>query len=755
MDSWWVLLADGVRMASGEELEAMLTNRSVGASTPVCSVGDASWSDLRDVRRFAALLHEIPSTPDSAPFGGPESSPPSGPRCPISEVPPRAPAQLPALKRPPSVPPPTAPRRAAAPSILRPGSSADSKDPRAPPLAVTPRVSGRALPAGVLLENRFRIVEHISRGGFGDVYIAEDLTLESRVALKIPHPYADDAVLSKLVRRTCCAWDSLCDRAPGLVVRLKAVLPAVLPGGRSCLVMAMELVSAGSLAQVVHRRSGGYPRSHEQITWTLGLFLQACRAVRAVHAAGLLHRDIKPGNFLVTAEPPESCKLADFESLAPIGSPMDPGVGTRAYLAPECLLGDYTPASEVYSLAATLFQLLTGILPFGEQPDEGKRRPPSLVAANPIVSDDLALLVTRCLDPAPANRPPTVGDLLDDLARMGVGDDSSTTAPVGLARMLEAHLPEQDLAYLTASLERRGFRTSRLEPAQRRRDLLQEYCYTASPRDILAENCTARQLSDIATALDVHAEGASAREDQVRRVAAALGFVPDAPPLSGIETSRRLLNRQLVELSHATTVDEVLGSLQSCLSSVERVVELLNAFFGQLLYGSGVDAFLSRAAGGKPAHLLTFGQKVGALRELCLRAPAYPLPHRIAQVFAWPILDKPTLELLDGLVTPRNALAHGRLGGSIASAQATARETISRCCDLATAIANSPHAPNLVQIVARHDDVHGRKSFLARDERGHLERIFTPLPLRVGSAYLFFPLTNPVRINPLLFPAER
>jgi len=65
--------------------------------------------------------------------------------------------------------------------------------------------------------------------------------------------------------------------------------------------------------------------------------------------------------------------------------------------------------------------------------------------------------------------------------------------------------------------------------------------------------------------------------------------------------------------------------------------------------------------------------------------------------------------------------------------------------------ANSPNVPTVVQIVSRMEDVHGRHSYIGRDDRDLTERIFTPLPLDLGTLYLFYGVTNPVRINPLLF----
>jgi hypothetical protein len=72
--------------------------------------------------------------------------------------------------------------------------------------------------------------------------------------------------------------------------------------------------------------------------------------------------------------------------------------------------------------------------------------------------------------------------------------------------------------------------------------------------------------------------------------------------------------------------------------------------------------------------------------------------------------------------------------------------------DVVSALAANPYIPRVVQITSRQDDVYGRHYYFGQDDRGRSERIFTPLPLAVRELYMFFPLTNPARINPLIFP---
>jgi hypothetical protein len=185
---------------------------------------------------------------------------------------------------------------------------------------------------------------------------------------------------------------------------------------------------------------------------------------------------------------------------------------------------------------------------------------------------------------------------------------------------------------------------------------------------------------------------------------------------------------------------------------VERTIDLLVKFYGQLLYGSGFNAFLTRLANGKPPNRLTLGQKVSALREFCSKPPALPLAERIKQIFRWPIIGAEVFARLNELVDYRNQLVHQTEFKNFHAAQRFGRYTLTIAVDIITRFAANSYLPRVVQIISRQDDVYGRHFYFGQDDRGRSERIFTPLPLQVGELYLFFPLTNPARINPLIFP---
>ncbi|HEY7545538.1 MAG TPA: hypothetical protein VID27_11675, partial [Blastocatellia bacterium] len=151
---------------------------------------------------------------------------------------------------------------------------------------------------------------------------------------------------------------------------------------------------------------------------------------------------------------------------------------------------------------------------------------------------------------------------------------------------------------------------------------------------------------------------------------------------------------------------------------------------------------------------LSFDEKIRALKSLCLSRPDVPIPNRVRETFEWPIIPADSFERFDELASERDQLSHQAESSSLSGMQRLGRKVISAAIDVMTDMARNPYSPRVVQIVSRQDDVYGRHFYTGQDDRGRSERIFTPLPLDVGQMYLFYPLTNPARINPLIFPYD-
>jgi hypothetical protein len=433
-------------------------------------------------------------------------------------------------------------------------------------------------------------------------------------------------------------------------------------------------------------------------------------------------------------------------------------------MAPECFQGKYSIKSDVFALGSTLYQLLAGEHLRDNVPSQGKSPailrghfPEDLTRLNPLVSVELNDLVLRCLSEDPARRPSSVDELQGELLRLGLTGDAVNIAPVNLAHLLLTHLSSEDLQDLVQSLEESGFHSASHDAVQKRMDIVEEYCYTASPYDVLKDNCTTRQLRALMSSLGLQGVSAGGRDELIEVILTSVGFLAASREVPGIDATRTFLENLRLNLAHATTTDECVGMLQAGLSAVERTLDLLLSFYGQLLLGPGLSGFLKKSANGKPPERMTFGEKLGALRQLCTDTSPLSLPGRLRQVFKFPLIAADLFTRLGEVVRQRNLTAHApneSARRSLALAQRTGRQLLEHSVAILTDLAQNPNVPRVVQIISRQDDIYGRHFYLGRDDHGRSERIFTPFPLNVGKLYLFFPLTNPARINPLIFPFE-
>ncbi len=195
-----------------------------------------------------------------------------------------------------------------------------------------------------LVDGRYRLLEVMGSGGMATVWRAFDVRLEREVALKRPHPMADtDPRRERLIREA---------RLAASVSHPNLVIVHDVGADSQGLYLVMELVEAPSLADV------GRQLSPEQVR-TVGA--EVAQALAAVHAKGIVHRDVKPANILMS---PRGVKLTDFGIAlnADPGSRLtEPGMvlATANYAAPEVLAGHpATPAGDIYSLGVVLRELL-------------------------------------------------------------------------------------------------------------------------------------------------------------------------------------------------------------------------------------------------------------------------------------------------------------------------------------------------------------------------------------------------------------
>jgi eukaryotic-like serine/threonine-protein kinase len=255
---------------------------------------------------------------------------------------------------------------------------------------------GRFVPGAVLSE-RYRIVELLGRGGMGEVYRADDLTLDQPVALKflpvaLQHDldrrerFYDEVRLARQV-----AHPSVC-----------RVYDVIESDGTPFL--SMEYVDGEDLASLL-RRIGRLPEDK-----ALEIARQLCAGVASAHEKGVLHRDLKPENVMIDGR--GHVRITDF-GLAVAADAVereDVRSGTPAYMSPEQLAGrEVTVRSDVYALGLVLFELFTGRRAFeAANLRELERKQQDVTAPSDIVPDiDPAVerAILHCLERDPARRP--------------------------------------------------------------------------------------------------------------------------------------------------------------------------------------------------------------------------------------------------------------------------------------------------------------------------------------------------------------
>lgn len=208
--------------------------------------------------------------------------------------------------------------------------------------------------AGSLLQDRYRLEEKLATGGMGSVFRATDEKLDRSVAVKIlAANLAEDESFVERFRREARAAAGL--RHP----RIANVFDA--GEADDCHFIVMELAGGRDLARLL-REEG--PLSQER---SVGIVDQICLALGHAHAAGIIHRDVKPANIIVGDD--DSVKVTDFgiaraaddSKLTATGSVL----GTAHYISPEQAEGKpLTPGSDIYSLGIVMFETLTGAVPF-------------------------------------------------------------------------------------------------------------------------------------------------------------------------------------------------------------------------------------------------------------------------------------------------------------------------------------------------------------------------------------------------------
>src|SRR6476660_739051 len=251
---------------------------------------------------------------------------------------------------------------------------------------------------------KYKILSTVGSGGFGTVYLAEDTWIDKKVALKVPHKQGVD--FGELLRepRLLATLNH-----PNIVTILTAEKQ------ENVFFIVMEFVPGETLEAIISRDGA------LDVALALDYTCQISNAVDHAHRQNVLHRDLRPSNVLVADS--GMLKVADFGTsrfleIAAHGTTV---IGSPPYMAPEQFHGKAVFASDIYSLGVTMYQMLTGILPYDTPApaDIGKLMSGELVSnprlLNPSIPKAISDIILKAMAPEVMDRYQRASDLLDDL----------------------------------------------------------------------------------------------------------------------------------------------------------------------------------------------------------------------------------------------------------------------------------------------------------------------------------------------------
>jgi serine/threonine protein kinase len=315
------------------------------------------------------------------------------------------------------------------------------------------------------ISGRYRVEGRLGVGGMSTVHLAFDQRLERYVAIKLLAEHlADDPTFVSRFRREALAAARLVH--PNIV----QVFDFGFDEGHHQHFIVMEHVAGHSCAELLR------DRGHLDVEDAVDIVSQACRGLDYAHRNGVVHRDVKPGNLLVSES--AVVKLADFgiaratdqSSITQVGSVL----GTAAYLAPEQARGDEAgPRADIYSLGVVTYQLISGRLPYEAASlselalKQQRESPTPLNELNPLVPRSLAQAVAVALAIDQTARPADAIQFGESLRHGAQGfapiDATAPTAHVG-TRAATRVVPADDQATAATRVARsRNNATTRRE----------------------------------------------------------------------------------------------------------------------------------------------------------------------------------------------------------------------------------------------------------------------------------------------------
>ena len=266
---------------------------------------------------------------------------------------------------------------------------------------------------------KYKIIAPLGSGGFGTVYLAQDTWIDKKVAIKVPHRQGLD--FGELLREP---------RLLASVSHPNIVAITTAEKQDNIFFIVMEYVHGETLENLIALKGA------LEINRALDFTCQICNAVDHAHRQGVIHRDLRPANVLVTDN--DMLKVADFGTsrfleIAAHGTTV---IGSPPYMAPEQFHGKAVFASDIYSLGVTMYQMLTGVLPYDTPApsDLNKLMSGELVSPprlkNPAIPKVISDIVLRAMAPEVTDRYQRANELLEDvLAARGATQPRRTPQP--------------------------------------------------------------------------------------------------------------------------------------------------------------------------------------------------------------------------------------------------------------------------------------------------------------------------------------
>ncbi len=264
---------------------------------------------------------------------------------------------------------------------------------------------------------KYKILSPLGSGGFGTVYLAQDTWLDKKVAIKVPHRQ-QNLDFGELLHEP---------RLLGSLSHPNIVSVLTAEKQEGVFFIVMEYVTGETLETIIIREGA------LEVPRALDFAVQIANAVDYAHRQNVIHRDLRPGNVLVNEQ--SLVKVADFGTsrVLEIAAHGTTVIGSPPYMAPEQFHGKAVFASDLYSLGVTMYQMLTGSLPY-ETPSPAelaKLMTGELVAPprtrNPRLPRAVNEIVMKAMAPAIVARYQRAADLLADI--LAVGRDSGGRRP--------------------------------------------------------------------------------------------------------------------------------------------------------------------------------------------------------------------------------------------------------------------------------------------------------------------------------------